>query len=154
MNFDGVAKRNMGLASYGDIFRNHEGSISYIFFGSLGCNSNNAVEIKGIWHGLCIADKDNFFPLEVEGDSQILIDTAIHLHSVSIATKVASSWRLLSRLEQIGKWLKVPKAITFKHIRCMTNKVVDRLANQGVTQIIPFYEVPLHNSNDAQLIQD
>lgn len=153
MNFDGAAKGNPGLAGYGGIFRNHEGIISYIFFDSLSRDSNNATKIEGLWHGLSIADKENFFPLEVEWDSQILIKAAIRLHSGSTATKVASSWRLLSRLEQIEKWLKVPRAITFKHIRRTSIKVVDRLANQGATQIIPFYEGPLHNSDDAQLIQ-
>lgn len=86
MNFDDATKGNPSLADYGGIFKDHEGTISYIFFGSLAHDSNNASELEGLWHGLCINDKENFFPLEVEGDAQILIELAIHLHSGSTAT--------------------------------------------------------------------
>ena len=69
MNFDGAAKGNPGPAGFGVIFRNHEGTTAHIYFGSLGCDSNNAAELEGLWQGICIAESENFFPLEVEGDS-------------------------------------------------------------------------------------
>lgn len=154
MNFDGAAKENLCPPGFRGIFRNHEGTMAHIYFGSLGRDSNNAVEIEGLWRGLCIAEKKNFFRLEVEGDSQILIEATIRLHSGSSASNIASSWRLQSRLELIENSLKMPKDISFKHIRRTTNKVDDRLANKGALQTIPFYEGLLQHSNDAQLIQE
>ena len=103
---------------------------------------------------MSIAEKEHLFPLEVEGDSQILIEATNRLHSGSTTSNVASSWRLQSRLELIENWLKRPKAITFNHIRCTANTVADRLANQGALQTTPFYEGLLQNSNDEQLILD
>ena len=106
----------------------------HIYYGYLGMDSNNVAELEGLWHGICIAEKENLFPLEVEGDSQILIEAAIRIQSSTPATKIALSWHLLSRMEQIEAWLRVPRTITFKYIRRSANKVADRLANQGVNQ--------------------
>lgn len=97
----------------------------------MGRDTNNAVELESLWQGLRISKTGNLLPLEVEGDSQILIEAAIRIQSGSSATKIASSWRPLSRLEQIEEWLKTPRNISFKHIRRTANKVADRLANQG-----------------------
>eukprot|EP00253_Pinus_taeda_P023835 PITA_23835 len=134
LNFDGAAKENPGLASYGGIFRDVVGSTLHIYHGSLGRDTNNVVEFEGLWKGISIAEIEIFFPLEVEGDSQILIEAAIWIHLGTSVEKIASIWWLLSRLEQIEEWLKAPRSITFKHIRRTTNKVADRLANQGVDQ--------------------
>ena len=49
MNFDGAAKGNPGLAGFGGIFRNHEGTLAHIYFGSMGRDSNNAAELEGLW---------------------------------------------------------------------------------------------------------
>ena len=125
-----------------------------IYYGSLGRDSNNAAELEGLWNGIFLAEKENLFPLEVEGDSQILIEAAIRIQFGTPATKIASSWRLFGRLEQIEEWLSVPHTITFKHIRHTANRVADRLANQGVNQQLPIFSGPLHSSDDAQLIQD
>jgi len=37
------------------------------------------------------------------------------------------------------------------HVRCIANKVADRLANQGVNHQIPYFSSPLSNSDDEQL---
>ena len=44
--------------------------------------------------GLFLTQYHNFYPLEIEGDSQILIDMATRLQAGSFATKLAKSWRL------------------------------------------------------------
>jgi len=151
LNFDGAAKGNPRLAGYGGVFRNKVGSALHIYHGLIGKDTNNATELEGLWKGLCIAEKEIFFPLEVEGDSQILIAAATRIHSGTSAAKIASSWRLLSRLEQIEEWLRTSRSITFKHIWRSTNKVADRLANQGVNQQLLFFSGLLSDSNDAQL---
>jgi len=132
LNFDGATKGNPGLVGYGGIFRNNVGSTLHIYHGSLGKDTKNAAELEGLWKGIYIEEMENFLPLEVEGDSQILIEAATWIHSSTSAAKIASSWRLLSRLEQIEEWLRTSRNITSKHIQCLANKVADRLANQGV----------------------
>ena len=48
MIFDGAAKGNPGLAGFGGIFRNHEGTVAHIYFGAMGRDSNNAAELEGL----------------------------------------------------------------------------------------------------------
>ncbi len=88
--------------------------------------------MEGLWKGICLADQHNFYPLEVEGDSLILINAAIRIQAGTTAAKIASSWRLLSRLETLEERLRRPNNILFKHVRRTANRVADRLANQGV----------------------
>lgn len=154
LNFDGAAKGNTSPAGYGGIFRTSEGSPMHIYHGSIGRDTNNTAELEGLWTGLCIAEDENFFPLDIEGDSQILIEVANRIQYGTSAANIASSWRLLGRLEQIEDWLRTPRSVNFRHVRRTTNKVVDRLANQGVNQQIPFYSGPLKNSNDLKLQKD
>jgi len=154
LNFDGAAKGNPGLASYGGVFRNEVGSALHIYHGLIGKDTRNAPELEGLWKGICIAEKENFFPLEVEGDSQILIIAATRIQSGTSAAKIASSWRLLSRLEQIEECLRTSRSITLKHIRRTANGVVDRFANQGANQQLLFFFGQLCDSDDAQLKQE
>jgi hypothetical protein len=91
------------------------------------------------------------YPLEVEGDSFIIIAAIIRIQAGSPASKTATIWRLLSRLEQMEERLRIPRSITFRHIRHTTNKVADRMANQGVNQQINNFSSPLSDTNDEQL---
>jgi len=154
LNFDGAAKGNPGPAGYGGVFRNEKGAALHIYYGTIGKDTNNVVELEGLWKGICIADQKNFFPLEVEGDSLILITAATRIQAGTSAAKIASSWRLLSRLETLEERLRRSHSITFRHVRRTTNKVADRLANQGVNQQLPSFPGPLSASDDAQLKQE
>ena len=91
MNFDGATKGNPDPAGFGGIFRNAESSVMHIYYGSLGRDSNNVAELEGLWHGICLVEKENIFPLEVEGDSQILIEAVIRILSSTPAENIASS---------------------------------------------------------------
>lgn len=133
-NFDGAAKGNPGPAGYGGVFRKEMGATLYIYYGTIGKDSNNVAELEGLWKGICIADQKNFFPLEIEGDSLILIIAATRIQAGTSTAKIASSWRLLSRLETLEERPRHPQRITFKHVRHVANKITDRLANQGVNQ--------------------
>eukprot|EP00253_Pinus_taeda_P027831 PITA_27831 len=128
LNFDGAAKGNPGLAGYGGVFRNELGAALHIYYGTIGKDTNNAAELEGLWKGICITNQKNFFPLEVEGESLILITVATKIQAGTSAAKIASSWRLLSILELLEERLRNPRSITFKHVRRTANKVVDRLA--------------------------
>eukprot|EP00253_Pinus_taeda_P024712 PITA_24712 len=153
LNFDGVAKGNAGSAGFGGVFRNDKGADLHIYYGSIGKDTNNVVKLEGLWKGICIANQKKNFPLEVEGDSLILINAATRIQAGTLAAKIASSWRLLSRLETLEERLRRPHNIVFKHVRCTANKVADRLANQGVNQQLPPFSGTLNDSDDAQLHQ-
>lgn len=132
LNFDGASKGNPGQAGYGGVFRDHNGNPLGIFMGSIGWDTNNSAELEGLWRGLQISHRKNFFPLIIEGDSQILIRMATKLQHGSPIHKVSSSWRMAQRLELINHWLSLHQAITFKHTRREGNKLADFLANLGV----------------------
>lgn len=106
MNFYGAYKGNIGAAGFGGIFRDSVGTPLGIFFGSIGWDSNNSIELEGLLQGLLLAQEHNFFPLEVEGDSQILINATTHLLLGASASKVSKSWCLAARFEQIEQWIK------------------------------------------------
>eukprot|EP00253_Pinus_taeda_P009559 PITA_09559 len=125
LNFDGAAKGNPGPAGFRGVFRNDRGVVVHIYYGSIGKDTNNVAELEGLWKGICIADQHNFYPLEVEGDSLILINAATRIQAGTSAAKIASSWRLLSRLETLEEQLRHPHSIIFKHVRCTANKVAD-----------------------------
>eukprot|EP00253_Pinus_taeda_P006105 PITA_06105 len=154
MNFDGAAKGNPGPAGYGGVIRNHNGESMQVYYGTVGSDTNNAAELEGLWKGICLADQNHLHPLEVEGDSLILIAIAKRIQAGAKAVKVAKSWRLLSRLEDLEEKLHTSLNITFHHVRRTANKVADRLANQGVSQSTPYFSGPLNTVENAQLKQD
>lgn len=132
LNFDGASKGNPGVAGFGGILRNHEGTPLKIYFGNIGWDTNNSTELEGLWQGLLLAWNLNLQPLIVEGDSQILINMATHIQNGSQARKVATSWRLEARLNAIEQDLRNNRAISFTHTKREGNKIADLLANIGV----------------------
>lgn len=92
--------------------------------------------------------------MEAEGDSLILIAVAQRIQAGSLAVKVASSWRLLSWLESLEEKLQNPPSITFQHVRRTANQVADRLANQGASQLIPYFSGSLDIVDDDKLKKD
>lgn len=91
LNFDGASKGNLGKAGFGGIFRNHKGNVLQTFMGSIGWDTNNSVELEGILQGLLLAKNNRFFPLIIEGDSQILINMINQILQGTLAHKVGSS---------------------------------------------------------------
>ena len=47
LNFDGASQGNLGEASFGGVFRDSHGKILHVYFGDIGCDSNNAMELEG-----------------------------------------------------------------------------------------------------------
>lgn len=154
LNFDGAAKGNPGLAGYGGVIRRHTSEVAQVYYGTIGTNTNNAAELEGLWKGISLAEQHQFLPLTVEGDSLILIEAAKRLQAGSKAVKIATSWRLLSRLEALEEKLHNPLNITFQHVRRTANQVADRMANHGVTQSESYFSGSLDMIDDAQLKQE
>eukprot|EP00253_Pinus_taeda_P002560 PITA_02560 len=132
LNFDGASKGNPGQAGFGGIIRDSKGSPVQIYFGNIGWDTNNAAELEGLWQGLSIARELNLYPLIVEGDSQIIINMATHIQNGSHTRKVAHSWRLEARLNNIDREMHQHRALSFLHTRREGNKTADLLANLGV----------------------
>eukprot|EP00253_Pinus_taeda_P008637 PITA_08637 len=132
LNFDGASKGNPGHAGFGGIIRDSKGSLLQLYFGNIGWDTNNSAELEGLWQGLSIARELNLHPLMVEGDSQIIINMATRIQNGSQTRKVAHSWRLEARLNNIERELHQHRALTFLHTRREGNKTTDLLANLGV----------------------
>jgi len=117
LNFDGASKGNPGNSGFGGIFRDHKGAPLLTFLGSKGWDTNNSAELEGLWQGLILAQDKGFFPLIIEGDSQIIINMVTKILQGSSSGKVSNSWRMAKRLELIECWLSSNRAITLKHTR-------------------------------------
>ncbi|GLJ11561.1 hypothetical protein SUGI_0171160 [Cryptomeria japonica] len=74
VNFDGASCGNPGKSGYGAIIRDKFGNFVGANYGPLGINTNNMAEMAGLLAGLewCVAR--GFQDIEIEGDSQIILN--------------------------------------------------------------------------------
>jgi len=91
LNFDGASKGNPGNSGFGGIFRDHMGAPILTFLGSRGWDTNNSAELEGLWKGLLLAQSKNFFPLIIEGDSQIIINMISRILQGSPSSKISNN---------------------------------------------------------------
>ena len=110
--------------------------------------------MEGLWQGLQIAWNLNLQPLIVEGDSQILINMVTRIHNGSQARKIAPSWRLEARLNEIANKIDNARAISFKHTRREGNKIADLLANIGVETSTPLISGNTNTISNRQQLQE
>jgi len=154
LNFDGASKGNPGQAGFGGIIRDSKGNLKQLYYGSLGWDTNNSAELEGLWQGLSIAKELNLKPLLIEGDSQIIINMAKRIQNGSQTRKVAHSWRLEARLNDIEKELLQNKALSFLHTKREGNKTADLLANLGVECSLNLLTGKLDIIPDSQKAQE
>jgi len=152
LNFDGASKGNPGKAGYGGVFRDHHGNPQLIYMGSKGWDTNNSAELEGVWRGLILAQERGFFPLIIEGDSQIIIRMITKLMNGSHIHKVSNSWRMAQMLDLINKWLSQHQAISLRHIKREGNKLADFLANLGVEIGVQQFEGTISNIASVEQI--
>lgn len=110
---------------------------------------NNSVELEGLWQGLNLVQQHSYFPLIIEGDSQILINMVQQIIQGTPVNKISCSLRLATRLQHIEKLLATNKAITFKNFKRNGNKVADLLANLRVVSDRTLYTGLLKIIKDA-----
>ncbi|XP_059066513.1 uncharacterized protein LOC131857805 [Cryptomeria japonica] len=77
VNFDGASCDNPGKSGYGAIIRDEFGNFVGANFGPLGVTTNNMAEIVGLLARLEWSVGQGFRSLEVEGDSQIVLNGII-----------------------------------------------------------------------------
>ena len=91
LNFDGASRGNLGAAGYGGLCRESQGTIIFIFLGSIGWDTNNSVELEGILQVLNCLVRSNRFPVIIEGDSSIMVQMAKLLAYGQVSGQVSTS---------------------------------------------------------------
>ena len=102
-----------------------------IFYGSIGVDTNNSVELEGMLLGIKVVIRNGWLSTVVEGDSSIRVQMTKHLSNGKSTEKVSLSWRLASRLVALCILIMVHTMISFQHVKRDANKVADMLANIG-----------------------
>lgn len=90
------------------------------------------VELKALLAGLNMVMTNGWFPLIIEGDSQIILQMAMNLLHGKSVNKVADNWQLAYSLEQLRSILIDHLEVHIHHVKRKTNQLVDILANHGV----------------------
>ena len=96
-------------------------------------------KLEGLINGLIWAKKTGKLSLVVEGDSQIIINTARKLQAGSLMSQVSKNWRWESRLSILRQILTGEEALLLTHIKREGNRVVDAMANSGVESEFSFH---------------
>ena len=96
---------------------NHKGEIFLIYHGNIGHNSNNAAELEGLIGDIEIVVENKFFPLIVEGDSQIILLMVSKIMHRSQTYKLTPSWRLDNFLSHLTSLLLHNQAMSFHHVK-------------------------------------
>ena len=73
INCDGVTKGNLGACGFREVYINSKGEILQVYYGSIGFDTKNYVELEGLLRGLGLVLREGWLPAMVEGDSNILI---------------------------------------------------------------------------------
>ncbi|GLJ37938.1 hypothetical protein SUGI_0772040 [Cryptomeria japonica] len=108
VNFDGASRGNPRKSSYGAIMRDEFGNFVGAKYGPLGINTNNMAEMAGLLAGLewCVAH--GFQDVEIEGDSQIILN--------GIAKQKFENWKLEAVRPNIQRACDSLNSFTLKHI--------------------------------------
>ena len=105
INFDGASKRNLGSVGFRGAIRNSEGSMVGLYWGYIGENTNNVAELKGLLAGLAMATSFGWFPIILEGDSQLILQMITKLLHRKPVNKVVDNWRMAHSLEKLRSLL-------------------------------------------------
>ncbi|XP_057873760.2 uncharacterized protein LOC131079745 [Cryptomeria japonica] len=124
INFDGASRGNPGKSGFGAIIRNEFGNLVGANYGPLGINTNNMAEMAGLLAGLewCVAR--GIQDVEVEGDSQIILN--------GISKQTFENWKLEAVRPKIQRLCDRFNNLTLKHIYREGNLAVGWLANCGI----------------------
>ncbi|GLJ30085.1 hypothetical protein SUGI_0594940 [Cryptomeria japonica] len=139
INFDGASQGNPGKSRYGAIIRNEFGNFVGANYGPLGINTNNMAKMTGLLARLEWCVDHGIQDVEVEGDSQIILN--------GISKQNFENWKLEVIRPKIQRICESLNKFTFKHIYREGNSMTDWLANSGIdcdgpTQLTEKEELP------------
>ena len=103
-----------------------------LYWGIIGENTNNVVDLKAFLAGINMLITNGWFPVITEGDSQIISQMAMKLLHRKSVHKVVDNWQLAYNLEQLQSLLIPHSDVHTHHFKCKANKLVDILASHGV----------------------
>jgi ribonuclease HI len=116
----------------GGVIRDSDGNVIWLYVGSLGNSTNNAMEFGALDLGLEILRRERMTNTIVEGDSNLVINTTKRLQNGTRVGKVQRHWRLALSLQKIQEHLKTLNIVELRWVRKSANGLADRLANEGV----------------------
>jgi len=131
-NIDGASKGNLGISSFGGVLRDENGCLLFIFHCHLGRATNNMEELMALEQCLEFLKQDNLQNIIIEADFELIINSIKRISCGTELEKVSKHWRLLQVFQWIQLHLLCLRTVSFTHVRRMTNKLADILANQGV----------------------
>ncbi|CAJ2652437.1 unnamed protein product [Trifolium pratense] len=140
-NIDGASCGNLGNASCGGIFRNHEADFIYGFAEPLGVASSVFAELCGAMRAIEIAYQKNWRSLWLESDSTIVVSTFNN-------PSKPVSWALRNRWKNVLFMISQMNCIV-THIFREGNQVADLMANHGLSlnSIVYWNDNPLFISD-------
>jgi len=91
--------------------------------------TNNEAELMAVYQGLRIAVRNGYTNLEIEGDSQIVVEMLRNLNNGKEWDQVARSWRTAGIIQDLADILKRIEYKIINHVRRKGNKAAYFLAN-------------------------
>jgi len=131
LNFDKASKGNPGPVGLGGIFRENTGHTRWVYTDKGGLMTNNEEEMMAIYQGFKIAIRNGYRNLEIEGDSQIIIEVLRKMDNGKDWEQVAKSWRMVGLIQDMANTLKCIDYKIISHVKREGNKATDFLANWG-----------------------
>ena len=127
LQFDGLASPNPGEATCGAVLFSPDGKVVLEIAEYLGVQTNNYAEYNGLLLGLLHAQANNIKTLNIEGDSNLVIQ------------QVSGKWRVKEpRLQvlysKIMKLLSEFNIESIKHVYRAYNTHSDALTNECLTK--------------------
>jgi len=91
--------------------------------------TNNEAELWAVHQGLRIAIRNGYRNLEIEGDSQIVIEILKKLNNGKNWEQITTSWRTAGIVEEMADLLKRIDYKICNHVKRKGNRAADFLAN-------------------------
>ncbi|GAU10853.1 hypothetical protein TSUD_425370, partial [Trifolium subterraneum] len=124
-NIDGASSGNLGNASCGGVFRDHNADFVYAFADPLGFASSYFAELCGAMRAIEIAYEKNWLNIWLETDSSLVV-AAFKNPTKPVAWPLRNRWRnVLFMMNSMNCFVT--------HIYREGNKVADLIANHGLT---------------------
>lgn len=96
--------------------------------------SNNEAKLMAVYQRIRIIIRNGYTQLEIEGDSQLVIEIPRKLNNGKDWEQVAKSWRTTRLIQDLANIMKCVDYKIFNHVRRDGNKVADFLANWGCNE--------------------